>query len=386
MFQRIIGQISRYKLYIIGGSALVLRLLIGVYFFHKFDTPNLINATRRLVDDANPFDIYLTSNIGYPFAKPPLWAIMVLPFVLLFDGTSWIYLGVKIPVILADFGCAYLIREYFLELDQKKLSFYGWVFWLFNPICIYTSAYEGSAESVMLLFLLLTLKNKENTWKQGLYLALGLLTKIQFIIFILPVLVHKGLNTSLEKRIQIGIMIVGIFTAVCLPFYIYNPERMLYSLFLRHEGRPPGKITWWTFALLLPDTLYTFFDNVMNYAVEFVLITNILIVYLTRKQENSTRVCLLAVLAFLVTSNTVFLRYFTMLIPWMIFYELERREYILHLFTNVVFFMGIILEFFQSTETFIFLGGLFVALLCAIYLFKVVYEMKLEESMLTKSG
>lgn len=378
------GQISHYKLYIIGGSALFLRLLIGFYFFHKFDTPNLINAARRLVDDANPFDLYLTSNIGYPFAKPPLWAIMVLPFVLLFDGTRWIYLGVKIPVIVADFGCAYLIRAHFLKLDQKKLGFYGWIFWLFNPICIYTSAYEGSAESIMLLFLLLALRNKENTWKQGIYLALGFLIKIQFIIFILPLLVHKGLNTSLERRIQIGIIIVAIFSVVCLPFFLYNPERMLYSLFLRHEGRPPGKITWWTFALLLPDSLYTFFDNLMNYAVEFVLIANILIVYLTRKQDNSTRVCLLAVLAFLVISNTVFLRYFTMLIPWMIFYELEKREYVLHLFTNIIIVIGWILEFFQNTKTLIFLGGLFVALLCVLYLLGLLYEMKLEESIQTK--
>jgi uncharacterized membrane protein len=226
----------KYLLVTIIGVAI--RAVIGYYFYHPLDVPIFISAAKHLIDDNNPLDIYETKiSIGtqdFPFAQPPLVAFLILPLILMTDGTKWLYLAIKIPSIIADIFCAYLIKGHFTNRGKESYAFRAYLYWLFNPIIIFTTAYEGHYEAVLIMFFLLALRNNTNKWKRGIYLGFAFLVKLQMFIFLPPLIINSKLVNDLKDRFKILSIGLGVFILVCLPFLIADPENVIYSFFLHH--------------------------------------------------------------------------------------------------------------------------------------------------------
>ncbi|MFX1518789.1 MAG: glycosyltransferase 87 family protein [Promethearchaeota archaeon] len=378
---------QKYLLVTILGVAI--RAVIGYYFYHPLDVPIFISAAKRLIDDNNPLDIYETKiKIGaqeFPFAQPPLVAFLILPLVLLADGTKWIYLAIKIPSIIADIICANLLKGHFINRGKENYAFRAYLYWLFNPITIFTTAYEGHYEAVLIMFFLLALRNNTDKWKRGIYLGFAFLVKLQAFIFLPPLIINSKFVNDLKGRFKILSIGLGIFILLCLPFLIADPENVIYSFFLHHAGKAPFSLTWWVFLLRFsdhywkPGPLHNFVIFLLAHSIELTVSVLFIISYLTRNDENIEYVFLVLLLGYFFVSKAVLLRYFTLLIPWQILYEIEKREWVIPAFTGTIFLIRMT-DPWQIGGLYVSIVGLVVSLICIIYFVVLIFENRTKNS------
>lgn len=372
---------QKYLIVTIIGVAI--RAVVGYYFYHPLDVSIFIAAAKRLVDDNNPLDIYETKvSIGtqeFPFAQPPLVAFLILPFILMTDGTKWIYLAIKIPSIIADIFCANLLKDHFINRGKENYAFRAYLYWLFNPIVIFTTAYEGHYEALLIMFFLLAFRNKANKWKRGIYLGFAFLVKLQAFIFLPPLILNSKLIGDLKSRFKIITIGLGVFILVCLPFLITDPENIIYSLFLHHAGKAPFSLTWWVFMLRYsdhywkPGPLHNLIMCLLAHSLELTVSVLFIISYLTRKDETAEFVFLAISLGFFFVSKAVLLRYFVLLVPWQIIYEINKRDWIIHIFSYTLFFIRMT-DPWQIGGLYVSLVGIIVSLICFFYFILLIFE------------
>lgn len=136
---------------------------------------------------------------------------------------------IKLTPIIAD--C--LVGVFIYKICDKKMSTEWKVFavaaWLLNPVVIIDSAIWGQVDSVLTLFVLITLYYGLNKkfLVSGLWLGLGVMLKPQAII-VAPILFYMFLKYFIEEKdsigkkfIGLGHMALGFITGAvvpCLPF------------------------------------------------------------------------------------------------------------------------------------------------------------------------
>lgn len=151
-------------------SSVVLQILLALFLGHAYDM-RIFLATGYLVGSGqNPYLAQDLSSVFHnatfqgitSFGYPPPWAMVlgviflctykIIPIFLLYN------LAVKLPVIAANIGVAYLAVYIIKKFGvQDKTAHKAWIFLLFNPFLLLTSSAWGQFDPVVALCSLLAI-------------------------------------------------------------------------------------------------------------------------------------------------------------------------------------------------------------------------------------
>ena len=201
------------------------------------------------------FDVVEGNGIyrGYDFWYPPVWGYIIslmTPLMDLFgitpvdtvvDSASsigyWSGDGfitnspavfiIKLPLILSDIACGYLVS------DERK-SLIACALWIFCPLTIYTSAVQGQFETIETLFILLALWSylKGSYLESGAFIAASVLTKPFSALIVIPLaaLILTKCNEPKERLKSFGKYAAGgllMTLFLVLPQLVYGESQYL---------------------------------------------------------------------------------------------------------------------------------------------------------------
>ena len=145
--------------------SIVLQLCLATLFAHSYDSRVFMAAGYLVGAGHNPYvpqdlgavfqhvNFEVMTTIGYP----PPWALVaglayrityaLVPNLIVYD------LALKIPVIVATIGLAYLVAAVLQNLGaQAAVARRAWAFLLFNPLVLYVGAAWGQIDVIVTLF------------------------------------------------------------------------------------------------------------------------------------------------------------------------------------------------------------------------------------------
>jgi Gpi18-like mannosyltransferase len=217
--------------------SILLQAVLGLFFGHVYDM-RINMATGYLVAAGqNPYipqDLTAVfhnpafqgmTSIGYP----PPWPLLLGLIYLLSYG--WLHnfliynLAIKLPIILANIGLAYLVREILRDHHAKpQITRKAWIFLLFNPFLLYATTAWGQFDSLVALMTLaaLVMLHRQSWAISSLLLALAISLKPTPVPAVLAVIVY--LWGSPWKRLirYMLILIISLFVFCVLPFFIFR--------------------------------------------------------------------------------------------------------------------------------------------------------------------
>ncbi len=126
----------------------------------------------------------------------------------------------KLPSMIADFACAYLLYKIAEEKQSKAFAKYLALVFLFMPVVILNSSVWGQVESFYILFVALSIyfAYKNKTCFAGISYAYALLIKPQALLFG-PVLLFYIIRTkSIKEFLKAVFSGATSFYIMCLPF------------------------------------------------------------------------------------------------------------------------------------------------------------------------
>jgi hypothetical protein len=134
-------------------------LTIAPYWGLGWDVKTFIAAGQSFFDGGSIFDLYQKSRAAFywPYAYPPLHALLVAPFVWLHQLAPALpeQVLVRLPVVLADLALAALLYVLLLRrTGEQRLARLGAILWLFNPVTLYQTLVQGHFESEWLFLVL----------------------------------------------------------------------------------------------------------------------------------------------------------------------------------------------------------------------------------------
>jgi Gpi18-like mannosyltransferase len=250
-------------------ASLMLQLILGLLLGHVYDQ-RIFMATGYLVatgqDPYIPQDLTAVFNnpafqgmtsIGYP----PLWPlIMGLIYQLSYAPIHnlLIYnLAIKLPVIIANLGLAYLVRDILNELGQTRaVSRKAWLFLLFNPFVLYFSVAWGQFDSLVALLTLasLALLDKQKIVISSIMLAMAIALKPTPIPVVLVALVYLW-GSPWHKLVRFLVSItISMFTFCILPFILMKWDASPILLHWNAHFTVSGGMSLTTFYELVKDT------------------------------------------------------------------------------------------------------------------------------------
>jgi Gpi18-like mannosyltransferase len=222
--------------------AIIIRILVAMFLFHP-DTKTIGFQTSFFKQGVFNIYTYLASNtaslplkenfVYFPLAYLTLGSYQAVISPIPGPGfDSWLadadsvssvtnpdifgyLLALKIPYLIADILIGFILLNYFTD---KKLGEKAFTLWLFNPFTIFIIYAFGNIDTfpiiVVLLSLLFIKKDKAIPGAIAIGLAAGF--KIYPLLFV-PFLIFSGKN--IKEKVLLGIIPLGIFGAVCLPFF-----------------------------------------------------------------------------------------------------------------------------------------------------------------------
>jgi hypothetical protein len=204
---------------------LVIALLWRMYYSSLLDTDGYLTAAERILDGS--LMIYRGKDGHFP-----LFAITISPFVWLahhvplFDAANFIGL---VPIIF-DLLCIHefrrVIEENAQQIDRNtRLAVYTAL--LFNPAVFYGSAEMGHPESMMAYFILLGIRLKDSPFKSGVAFGLAQLSEHVAIFAIVSFFIYLVATKDFRHWVIFGIVSVGVFSFIFLPFLFADPSRTL---------------------------------------------------------------------------------------------------------------------------------------------------------------
>jgi hypothetical protein len=205
----------------------------------------------------NPLLSGIIPVVGYP----PLWPLLLgLIYRLTFNITPDIFLynfSTKIPVILSNIGLAYVVKKYMkkLEIPQKTIQ-RSWVFLLFNPFILLTTAAWGQFDSFIALLCITSIYflSKGKIEVCALTLALSIALKpIALPLIGLPILFSADKIRKKNLRF-ISVFVVALIIFALLPFLIMNWSLPLGTNEVTSHLRMAGGLTPFNLVELFTDT------------------------------------------------------------------------------------------------------------------------------------
>lgn len=189
----------------------------------KFDMDAWFAWAIRLnqIDFSNFYspDIWTNYTPGY------LYILNFLGFIkdLMHISDNYFYLILKLPAILAEVFLAILVYKSVLKITSQKIAFLAAIFIIFNPALIFNSAVWGQIDSLLALFLLLSiyfLDIKKLIIASCLW-GLAFLIKPQAMA-LAPVFGLYNKSFSINKFLKLIIPALLIILSLSLPFFNNN--------------------------------------------------------------------------------------------------------------------------------------------------------------------
>ena len=216
---------------LIVGFAFMLRLLIGVGYFNRFDTYWYRNWA--IASQNGLFSLYNNQQINLDYPPIYLFFLAVTGFFYRFVGNAEAHSYVQMLLmkswpIIFDILAGVAIYFYTKKWGNKAAIFASCL-WLFSPATIFNSAFWGQTDGLMCLCLLLSfwLLEKHPILASVMFAISGL-TKFQCLYFT-PVFLYLLFKKYGIKKFIFGILSAALTVIVTfLPFMIATGRPMLF--------------------------------------------------------------------------------------------------------------------------------------------------------------
>lgn len=249
--------------------SIVVQLVLGLLFGHIYDM-RIFMATGYLIGIGqnpyiprdlssifqNPAFIHITT-VGYP---PPWPLLLGLIYRIVHSITSNFLaynLAIKIPIIAANIGLAYLAAAFIRRLGAGALKARkAWVLMLLNPFLLYSSAAWGQFDSIVAVLSLaaIILLDKGKVKISAILLALAISFKpTAFPLILVAYFYLKG--KSIRQTISYYIVLfISVLLFCVVPFFIFkwDPSPILQNW--NAHLVVGGGISFMTFLELIQDS------------------------------------------------------------------------------------------------------------------------------------
>ena len=226
--------------------SVILQLALGLLFGHLYDT-RIFMATGYLVGSGqNPYiaqdltAVFHNSSfqgmttVGYPPPWPIVLGLLYRGVYTLIPNLLVYNLAIKLPVIAANIGLAYLVANILKNLGSDAATCRrAWVFMLLNPLLLYFASAWGQIDSIVTLLALasLVLLQREKPALAAVVLALALSLKPTPLPLVAVSLAYLA-GQSVRQMIRFSALFLGGVLLFCVaPFVVlgWSPAPIVHS-------------------------------------------------------------------------------------------------------------------------------------------------------------
>jgi hypothetical protein len=246
-------------------SSIALQLALGLFFGHIYDI-RIFMATGYLVATGqNPYisqdltSIFHNSSfqaittVGYP---PPWPLVLGLVYRISFTLSSNFLaynLAIKIPMIAANIGLAYLVARVLRRMGAPEAARRrAWIFMLLNPFVLYVSAAWGQFDSIVALLALasLVLLDSGKLKSSAILLALAVAFKPTAMPLLVVPFLYLRKEAPRRRIIYYAVLAAGLllFCVAPFPLFGWNPSPIL--MHWNAHFVVGGGLSWLTFLEL----------------------------------------------------------------------------------------------------------------------------------------
>ncbi|MBM3134359.1 MAG: DUF2029 domain-containing protein [Chloroflexi bacterium] len=362
-------------------------LTIAPYWGLGWDVKTFIAAGQSFFDGGSVFDLYQKSRAAFywPYAYPPLHALLVAPFVWLHQVAPALpeQVLVRLPVVIADLALAALLYVLLLRrAGERRLARLAALLWLFNPVTLYQTLVQGHFESEWLLLVLVAYALVEArlvgqvakpvagedrlatcptdtgyfpvnsriharaplvaaSLLCGLLLGLAILSKQVAVLYAVPLglwLLGNPHPSPTPSATGEGVWRAGIAAGVAtlvviagsLPFWLYSPDfRYMVTTYVAEMPVQTQSALVWLLLLksyLLTPQTSTF--SLIRYSTFVVAaLATLVAAFALWRRKPLAEVGLYVTIVFFLFSQKVMGYYYVMLIPFLLLALLPRRRF-----------------------------------------------------------
>lgn len=223
--------------YLLLALSILLQMGLALFLGHAYDMRIFMSAGFLVGTGQNPYVAQDLSRVfqNYSFqgitsfGYLPAWSILLG---LIYLGTYKITssfllynLALKLPVIVANIGLAYLVAHVLKSLGAlEKTSRSAWIFLLFNPFLLCTSSAWGQFDSVVALLSLLSLYLLSQGKVTGPAILLALAVSLKPIALpLIPVVFIYLAGRSIKCALQYFSIFAASMVLFCVvPFFLFR--------------------------------------------------------------------------------------------------------------------------------------------------------------------
>ena len=250
--------------------SLVLQLALALLLGHSYDTRVFMGTGYLVGSGQNPYvgqdlsavfhhlGFRTLTTVGYP---PPWPLALGLIYRLVHTATSNILvynLAIKLPVIAATVGLAYLVGAVLKNLGADPAATRkAWVFLLLNPFLLYFGAAWGQIDALVALGTLgaLVLLTRARRGGSAGLLALSIAVKPTALPILPAALVYLA-GRSLRQAVRYAVVFVlGAAVFAVLPFAVFAWDPTTVLRHLNAHFMMTGTMSWMTVVRLFRDPL-----------------------------------------------------------------------------------------------------------------------------------
>lgn len=214
--------------------SILVQIPLAVFLGHYYDQTIFLQTGYLVAQGLNPYQSHLISVfsntylngvnniIGYP---PPWTFLLGLTYRLTYAVTPNIYLynfATKIPIIASNIALAYATKTVMKKQNMSpRLVQFAWLFLLFNPYTLLTTAAWGQFDTTVALLCVIGiyLLSKGKTAESALVLAVSFVLKpISLPLLGLPLIYAAKKNA----RKNVVALLIIVFVVVCLWFLPFD--------------------------------------------------------------------------------------------------------------------------------------------------------------------
>lgn len=249
--------IKKSRFWIIASLAFLIRVFFSfVYEGHQSDMSCFDAWSEHIFNDG--FGKFYTSNMFTDYPPGYMYILYLIGFLkdFLNLGKPATYVILKMPAIICDILCGWVVYKTALKQNGQKSSLMFASFFLFNPAVIFNSSVWGQVDSVLTLFIILMLYliNEERMYLSYFTFALALFIKPQ-ALFYAPILIYGIIekvflkNFSYKnffKNLFAGILAILSLVVLAAPFGIRNVINQYISTLNSYNFVSVNAYNFWT--------------------------------------------------------------------------------------------------------------------------------------------
>lgn len=227
--------------------------IVWLVFIFALATRLILATLPGMVIDMNAWFAWAVrlNDIGFSkFYSDQIWTnylpgyLYILAFLaflkdLFSINDRYFFYLLKIPAIIADLALAFFVFR--LLAKKGKLALLAAIAILFNPAFLFNSSIWGQIDSILTLFLFLSIYylNLNNLIFSSIFIALALLVKPQAIALIPIYGFYLFKNSNLKTLVQLTIPGLAVIFFLSIPFFPSKPLMGVFSLLFKMVGDYP---------------------------------------------------------------------------------------------------------------------------------------------------